>query len=46
MRLTEANLVNRDISLYERVQAYKQQYGIMKKRSGTRTDLQKNANLV
>lgn len=43
MRLTEANLVNRDIFLYERVQAYKQQYEIMKKRSGTRTDLQENA---
>ena len=42
MMLTEANLVNRDITYFERVQAYKQQYEVMRKRSGERSDLKEN----
>lgn len=42
MMLTEANLLNRDTTFYERVQAYKQQYDVMKKRSGERNDLKEN----
>lgn len=42
MMLTEANLVNRDITYYERVQAYKQQYDVMR-RQGKRNDLSEDA---
>ncbi len=40
MYLTEANLINRDISFRERIIAYRQQYDVMKLKSGERSDLQ------
>ena len=46
MLLTEANLINRDISFKERVIAYRQQYDVMKKKSGERSDLQADGEKV
>lgn len=46
MLLTEANLINRDLSFRERVIAYRQQYDVMKKKSGERSDLQKDGTKV
>lgn len=46
MLLTEANLINRDISFRERVIAYRQQYDVMKKKSGERSDLQADGEKV
>ena len=46
MLLTEANLINRDVSFRERVIAYRQQYDVMKKKSGERNDLQANGEKV
>lgn len=46
MLLTEANLINRDISFRERIIAYRQQYDVMKSKSGERTDLQESNEKV
>lgn len=46
MLLTEANLINRDVSFREKVIAYRQQYDVMKKRSGERNDLQTDGEKV
>ena len=46
MLLTEANLINRDVSFRERVIAYRQQYDVMKKKSGERSDLQADGEKV
>jgi len=46
MMLTEANLINRDITFRERITAYRQQYDVMKKKSGERNDLTEGAEKV
>lgn len=46
MYLTEANLINRDISFRERIIAYRQQYDVMKLKSGERSDLQNEGEKV
>ena len=46
MMLTEANLINRDITFRERITAYRQQYDVMKKKSGERNDLTETGEKV
>lgn len=46
MMLTEANLINREVSFRERIIAYRQQYDVMKKRSGERNDLQQGSEKI
>ena len=46
MLLTEANLINRDVTFRERIVAYRQQYDVMKVRSGERSDLQEGGEKI
>lgn len=46
MLLTEANLINREVTFREKVIAYRQQYDVMKKKSGERNDLQTDGEKV
>lgn len=46
MLLTEANLINREVTFREKVIAYRQQYDVMKKKSGERNDLQSDGEKV